>query len=242
MVVAVVVGVAVTVFGCIDGRGPELAIHIYCDTREAACSRATRMVADAVAEHPPYPFLSPGWPAGIPVAIQLGETPTGVRAIASPATGRILILHSLVGGPPNELNTVLRHELAHLHLYAATGGRALPRWFEEGYATWVQADRCERLATLRAALMMGLLDPQILDLSRLSDSKGTPLRYALFAEAFEVLVDGRRTSTMRGFFGAISTRGFAGALSSELQTSLATLERQWRSHLLTLPDLDSCRR
>ena len=45
----------------------------------------------------------------------------------------------VVSYPYDSLESVLRHEIAHLALNAAAGGRAMPRWFHEGVATSVDA-------------------------------------------------------------------------------------------------------
>jgi hypothetical protein len=45
----------------------------------------------------------------------------------------------VVSYPYDSLESVLRHEITHLALNAAAGGRAIPRWFHEGVATSVDA-------------------------------------------------------------------------------------------------------
>lgn len=61
-----------------------------------------------------------------------GSLPGHVAGIALPERGEIGLLAE-TGARPAELRPVLRHEIAHLALSAATGGNA-PIWLEEGYA------------------------------------------------------------------------------------------------------------
>jgi hypothetical protein len=60
--------------------------------------------------------------------------PRWVAGVAHPPSGEIAIARHAPDGSPTDLEGLLRHEMAHVVLYRATGGVALPRWFREGVA------------------------------------------------------------------------------------------------------------
>ena len=73
-----------------------------------------------------------------------GRLPPWSDGAAFPATGTVVLL---AAGAPDGLRAALRHELAHLALRWRVR-RALPLWFEEGYAA-VAAEEWDRLDALR---------------------------------------------------------------------------------------------
>ncbi len=60
--------------------------------------------------------------------------PHWAAGVAHPPSGRIIIARHAPDGSPTNLEELLRHEMAHVILHRATGGRTLPRWFHEGVA------------------------------------------------------------------------------------------------------------
>jgi hypothetical protein len=60
--------------------------------------------------------------------------PRWVAGVAHSPSGEIAIARHAPDGSPTDLDGLLRHEMAHVVLYRATGGVALPRWFSEGVA------------------------------------------------------------------------------------------------------------
>src|SRR5690606_20988455 len=60
--------------------------------------------------------------------------PRWVAGVARPATGEIMIARHGPDGAPTDLRALVRHEMAHVALYRASGGAAVPRWFNEGIA------------------------------------------------------------------------------------------------------------
>lgn len=64
------------------------------------------------------------------------SAPTWVSGYALPAIDTIVLFPARVPAyPDRNLPTLLAHELAHLLVDHAAGGRRMPRWFEEGVAT-----------------------------------------------------------------------------------------------------------
>jgi len=120
-----------------------------------------------------------GWPGGAPFTLVVapdsdtlreslgGGVPDWATGIAFPAKG-IGGVHLSASGSRGwrQIRNTFRHELSHLLLYRAAGGRRSPRWFDEGFAT-VQAGGWSfaRVRTLTAAALTGRLMP-IADLER----------------------------------------------------------------------------
>lgn len=73
----------------------------------------------------------------------------------------VMSLDAGAAGRSFDLKRSLRHAFAHLAVDDAVGGRPLPRWFHEGYATW-QAD--EHTAERGAALSLAVLSDELLAL------------------------------------------------------------------------------
>jgi hypothetical protein len=67
--------------------------------------------------------------------------------------------------PYDSLESVVRHEVAHLALSARAGGAPLPRWFHEGVATSV--DRGWKTTAQLNLLLAMLARPDIAELTRL---------------------------------------------------------------------------
>lgn len=64
------------------------------------------------------------------------RVPSWVAAYALPPLDTIVVFPARTPTyPDRNLPTLLAHELAHVLLFRASGGAALPRWFEEGVAT-----------------------------------------------------------------------------------------------------------
>ena len=69
------------------------------------------------------------------------------------------------GYPDNTLEDVLRHEVAHVLIWRASGGRPVPRWFNEGLAMEVERERRfqDQTQLLYQLLTGGQIDLQQLD-------------------------------------------------------------------------------
>ncbi len=60
--------------------------------------------------------------------------PRWAAGVAHSESGEIVISKHAPDGSLTDLDSLLRHEMAHVALYRATGGAELPRWFHEGVA------------------------------------------------------------------------------------------------------------
>ena len=149
------------------------------------------------------PFPLPGIPGGtrlVEGTIILAPTPalwdsvTGGRApewsagVANPRT-RTIVLPSYEGGLFDPIIT-LRHELAHLALNQHLP-RPIPRWFDEGYATWASGGWDQGSAwQLRLAFLLGRaprLDSLTLDWPR--GAERARFAYLLSASAVRHLAE-----------------------------------------------------
>lgn len=60
--------------------------------------------------------------------------PHWAAGVAHPESGEIVIAKHAPDGSLTDLDSLMRHEMAHVALYRATGGQELPQWFHEGVA------------------------------------------------------------------------------------------------------------
>lgn len=60
--------------------------------------------------------------------------PRWAAGVAHSESGELVIAKHAPDGSLTDLDSLLRHELAHVALHRATGGEDLPRWFHEGVA------------------------------------------------------------------------------------------------------------
>jgi hypothetical protein len=158
------------------------------------------------------------------------------RWVAGLARGRhdILIFPERIGSYPyDSLDSVVRHEVAHLALTARADGQPLPRWFHEGVAVSVDAgwDLSARVQLLVAMLAR----PDIARLTRLFTSNAEPeTRQAYLLAA--VLVNDVRQRHGADTPGAIAARVASGvpfvrAFQQETgETPDAAAARAWASY------------
>ncbi len=60
--------------------------------------------------------------------------PRWAAGVAHSSSGEIVIAQHAPDGSRTDLDSLLRHEMAHVALYRATGGQETPTWFHEGVA------------------------------------------------------------------------------------------------------------
>jgi len=85
-----------------------------------------------------------------------GNVPEWGAGVAIPSLRRIVLPTYPAPGPAErEPGTTLRHEIAHLALHAYLPA-PIPRWFDEGYATWTSGGWDQSAAwQIRASFMLG---------------------------------------------------------------------------------------
>ncbi len=161
--------------------------------------------------------------------------PRWAAGVAHPPTGEIVIARHAPDGSLSDLDNLMRHEMAHVALYRATGGVPLPRWFHEGVAESF-ADRVDllRVQTLAAAVF-GVGVPPLDELER--SFRGDPQEVTIAYAAARDLANHLRYrdadgSDLRQLFAELR-RGlnFDAAVLRSYGVTLAELEVEWRTGL-----------
>ena len=96
------------------------------------------------------------------------QVPPWIVGLALEPSDIVIFPDRVLAYPYDSLESVLRHEVAHLALSARADGRTLPRWFHEGVATSV--DRQWGVSGQLRLLLEMIGDPGTADLSRLFTS------------------------------------------------------------------------
>jgi len=145
-----------------------------------------------------------------------------------------LIVLSLGAGDPVDLASAFRFELARLALGEAVGGRTLPRWFTEGFASrfsregeWTREWHLYRAALRRRTHSTAELDRAF--------EKGDAQKELAQAEATGFLSFLLKPEKTAKFAAAIERLrqgdDVASALGAGYASDISVLERDWRSQL-----------
>ncbi|MET0595019.1 MAG: hypothetical protein ABW133_20135 [Polyangiaceae bacterium] len=145
-----------------------------------------------------------------------------------------LIVLSLGGADPADLAAGFRLELARLALFEAVGGRALPRWFSDGFATRFERDGewGREWQLYRAVLRQRTHTTAELDRAFEKGGAQRALASAESTDFFAYLLQGDKTAR----FAAAVERlrqgdDAASALGIGYGSDISALEREWRSEL-----------
>jgi len=135
--------------------------------------------------------------------------------------------------PYDSIESVFRHELAHLALSARAGGQPMPRWFHEGLAVSVDAGWG---VTGRLRLLLEMTgSPGTADLARLFDSDTQAASALAYGLSAALVADVQRRHG-RGALGAIAARmadGVPFARAFQLETDVTPDEaasRAWAGY------------
>jgi hypothetical protein len=206
-----------------------------------------RQMAERVWRVADTPFPLPGLPPGasrISGAVFLAPTPEvfdslarGAPAwsagVAIPSQRRIIIpAFQSRRTPLGDPLVALRHEIAHLALNAHLP-RGIPRWFDEGYATWASGE-WDAGAGWQIRLALLRRDAPILDSLRLEWPRLAPrarLAYLLSASAVQHLATrGSGEQAFTAFLESWRREGsFDAAMRATYHTSPGQFERDWRA-------------
>lgn len=170
------------------------------------------------------------------LAPQGSPPPAYAVGVAYPALG--LIVLSVVDPQswfPPPLVEVLTHELSHVALYRAAGGKPLPLWFVEGLAVHQAGEhRLGRVQTLwEAAVVDEIIPAQQLSARFPSRPNQVNLAYAQSADLVEHLLRGQVDKQRLPEMLTHVAQGmrFEQALLSAYHVDLPYLEREWRRSL-----------
>lgn len=152
-------------------------------------------------------------------------------------TGMHFVLLTMLaprGAEAVDLDDVFRHELAHVALEDAVGGKHVPVWFNEGLAISLSNELAwARRQTLMSATLSGTLIPlSDLDRSFPRENHEVSIAYAQAADFMQFL---RRRSDHARFVSMIDRvkdgQPFDRAIGDAYGSDLRKLEFQWRSDL-----------
>ncbi|MBI5513600.1 MAG: hypothetical protein HY909_07510 [Deltaproteobacteria bacterium] len=181
-----------------------------------------------------------------PLEVRLVATPEAMRAlspvgapppayasgVAYPGLGLALVSASAPRTwEASEMPRVLRHELSHLLLGAATGGRPVPRWLAEGLAVHQAGENSfERFLDLAEASATGsLVSFQDLDRAFGGHSREVSVAYAESADVVGYLLRLDGPERLPSLLASVrSGRSFDQAVEDTWGRPLARIERGWR--------------
>ncbi|WAS97068.1 hypothetical protein [Nannocystis punicea] len=162
--------------------------------------------------------------------------PQWAAGVAHPPTGEIAIAAHAPDGSLTDLDGLLRHEMAHVALYRATGGQPLPRWFHEGVAeSFGEEIDLMRSQTLAGAIF-GAGVPHLEQLEqnfRSTDAITVTVSYAAARDFVNFLrwrdEDG---SDLRQALAQVKQgKNFEAAFVNGFGRTLAELDSEWRTGL-----------
>lgn len=163
-------------------------------------------------------------------SITRGRLPGWSDGAAFPEAGTVVLL---TARPPGRLPAALRHELAHLALWRHVR-RALPLWFEEGYAS-VAAREWDRFDALRMSWTVargGRPDLDELDRALRGREAQAGAAYALATTAVLVL---ERWGGERGLAPLLANLGAAPSFDAALRATYGVTEadfvNRWHADL-----------
>ena len=200
--------------------------------------------ASRIRAYDPASLLDTAWLSGLqgvtaPIRVQLAPESLARRSgipdwVAGYAIARrdlvVLFPTRTPFYPDNSLESVLRHEIAHVLIGRAARGRPLPRWFSEGLAITVERpwglDDRTRLAWTR--IMDGRLSLATLD-RRFGEGRGAAERaYSISGALVRDLIREHGTAAPAQILSLVAVgRSFDAALRLTTGRSLASIEREF---------------
>jgi len=162
--------------------------------------------------------------------------PRWAAGVAHPPSGEIVIAKHAPDGGLSDLDALLRHEMAHVALYRATGGQPLPHWFHEGVAESFGNEVDLMRSQILAGAVYGPGVPALGELERNFrgvDPIAVTVSYAA-ARDFVNHVRGRDGdgSDLRQVMAELRRgTGFEAAWVKAFGRTLAELDGEWRSGL-----------
>ncbi len=164
------------------------------------------------------------------------EMPRWVAGVAHPPRGDIMIARHGPDGAPTDLQTLLRHEMAHVILYRAAGERPLPRWFHEGMAeSFTEGISLNRAETLAGAVF-GPGIPNLRDLEgafHSDDGRDASIAYAAARDLVTHLRyhDGSGAQLRQVLTELRLGHGFEASFVRAYDMTLEELVHEWRTGL-----------
>jgi hypothetical protein len=158
--------------------------------------------------------------------------PLGTRVLAVSELG--VLLMSLGGPDPLDVEPSFRHGMAHLALGEVAGSDVLPRWFHEGFAvSFSGEDSMARSRRLWWGAMRKQLAPMAdLDWSLSDDADRAAVALAQAADFVRFLSEDAGHEGLPGLLREVrSRRQLDAALAAAFLADEAALQRRWREQL-----------
>jgi hypothetical protein len=139
-------------------------------------------------------------------------------------------------GAPSDLQTLLRHEMAHVILHRAAGERRLPRWFHEGVAeSFTEGISLTRAETLAGAVF-GPGVPNMRDLERSFHADNGRDASVAYAAARDLVThlryhDGSGAKLRQVLTELRLGHGFEASFVRSYDMALEELVSEWRNGL-----------
>jgi hypothetical protein len=206
----------------------------------------TRSAADLILDAALAPLPTPGIPGTVILSrstiflastparfdsLTAGRAPDWAAGVAIPSTGVIILPTYRRNRGFDDPIVTLRHEVAHLALNDYIDG-LVPRWFDEGYATWVSGGWDANSGwIIRLAFLRGSAPPlDSLSLGWPSDENQARLAYLLSASAVQHLATSRTPEAFDSLMAVWRREGNLDiALRSVYQMTVPQFEREWRA-------------
>jgi hypothetical protein len=161
------------------------------------------------------------------------EIPRWIVGLASGEEDVVIFPERVLAYPYESVESVLRHEIAHLALSSRAGGRPLPRWFHEGVAMSVDAG-WDVSGRIRLLLEMAK-GPRTAEVTRLFASDAAPDAARAYGLSAALVADVQRRHGA-GVPGAVAARvadgeSFVRAFELETgETPDAAAAQAWSSY------------
>jgi hypothetical protein len=161
--------------------------------------------------------------------------PDYAAGVAYPEIGLVLLtIKPVHPTSAQDLNEVFRHELAHVALEDAVGGRPVPRWFNEGFAVLASGETSfVRMQTLFTATVSdNLMSLAQLERSFPSNESEASVAYAQAADVVRFLVKREERHRFRGLVSRLRDgESMDSALLNSYGEETSTLESEWREEV-----------
>lgn len=159
--------------------------------------------------------------------------PSWIVGLATGEQDVVIFPQRVLPYPHDSVESVFRHEVAHLALAARAGGRPLPRWFHEGVA--IAVDEGWSVSGRLRLLLEMLGNPAITDLTRLFTSGTRPDAAQAYGLAAALVDDVQRRhgAEAPGAIAARVAEGVPFVRAFELETGEspdAAASRAWRGY------------
>ena len=230
----------------VDHPGGTIAIHDRAPELHLG-PRLSAAAASAARELPER--LGVGLPSSVAVLIAgdartfgaaAGRDPRWLLGVARPQAGLVVLNAARLGpGPEAAAEAVLRHELAHLALAEAEAKAGpLPRWFDEGAASWFAGGTAEQgpidlaLAAGAPGLSLSELGPSFPEDPRAAAQAYAKSQLAVTLLATRIRERGGEENLRPLGVALLAGTPFESALPSVTSFDLPGLETALRSRLL----------